>query len=98
MCHPNTLLIENIEELRNFYPPEGISEWIIRAAYSTAGNGILRLNREDFFKDKKINSLEKIVLDSPIVLEPYLKRLMDIGIVINLNSPFELFNYKKLCE
>ena len=87
MCHPKTLLIENIDELRNFYPSEDTSEWIVRAAYSTAGNGVLRLNRKEFFNAKKINNLERILLDSPIVLEPYLKRIMDIGILINLSSP-----------
>ena len=39
------------------------------------------------FDDMKVKTLKKMMADSPIVLEPYLKRVLDIGIVVNLKSP-----------
>ena len=87
LCHSRTSIIETVEEIKKFYPSEDVSKWIVRAAHSTAGNGVFLFNRDDFFNIKKINKLEKIILESPIILEPYLKRVLDIGLVINLNSP-----------
>jgi len=90
LCHPKTQLIEDIDDLKKFKPTEAIGEWIARASYSTAGNGILLLKNEEFFSNnKKINTLKKWILDSPIILEPYLKRVLDIGVVIDLDSPLD---------
>ena len=77
-------IVQNINELKNHLQDtshQEISEWIIKKPHSFSGQGHYRFSKE------KINYfiIEKI-LTEPVLLEPLLERVLDLGTTFILNS------------
>ncbi|MEE2744811.1 MAG: hypothetical protein VYD54_12935, partial [Bdellovibrionota bacterium] len=91
-CHPATGVVKSKEEFFNHLEKYPYLQWISRSAYSSGGYGIFNFKKDDLFLNKYCeNKIEKFLSKGPMVLEPKLERILDIGITLNLGNELSYF-------
>ena len=91
-CHPATGIVKSKEEFFNHLEKHPYLQWVSRSAYSSGGYGIFKFKKDDLFLNKYFeNKIEKFLLKGPMVLEPKLERILDIGITLDLENELNYF-------
>jgi len=79
LCPKEVTLINNIQEIAAILKANPEKDFFIRDPYLAAGNNSLICSQSSF--NKKF--VEKLLIEGPLILAPYYKRLMDVGFIFN---------------
>lgn len=91
-CHSATGLVRSKEELFEHLENHSYLQWIARSAYSSGGYGIFKFKKDGLFLNRYFeNKIESFLSKGPMVLEPKLDRILDIGITLNLEKKLSYF-------
>jgi len=88
LCPEGVKLVKNIEEIEEILNNNPRKDFFIRDPYLAAGNNSFIINQKDF-KKKFISNLLK---ERALIMAPYFRRLMDIGLVFNQDKLEILWN------
>ncbi len=87
LAHRETSLVSSLEFIEKKVLSSSYDRWLIKSPYSFSGKDFFNFSKESFsFKETK-NHLNRMLLESSLILEPFLQRIQDFGITVFLNDP-----------